>query len=360
MDFKWFLLVVGQFVQIVFTNSGYFKDANGFITLDEGVHVKTLGSECKMEKFRIGPTSAMMLESANLHTEYEDGLNCKNIFVPDGDCSLLLQCSDFELQPQNKKGKCSADFLLVKDKEIKNKYCGSDQTLRNSVNHGDRMEIKFKTNDNKNNYKGFKCHISCCPKEHLSNTQVQLDFRSANKTEVKTRSNGEQFQICENPQAPSPGENSNTCGVKGPVTKIVGGATAEQHKYTWLAMLVRRVGKRRASKRKDPRENSVIPDNMEPFCGGSLVSRSWIVTASHCTLGGAPDQYRVVLGEWDRSSTTDTVARVHEVIKMIKHPQYNSLTYNNDIAMWKLASPADFHHFRTICIPSPGEWVINI
>ena len=61
--------------------------------------------------------------------------------------------------------------------------------------------------------------------------------RSANKTEVKTRSNGEQFQICENPQAPSPGENSNTCGVKGPVTKIVGGATAEQHKYTWLAML---------------------------------------------------------------------------------------------------------------------------
>ena len=123
---------------------------------------------------------------------------------------------------------------------------------------------------------------------------------------------------------------------------------------------MRRVGKRRASKRKDPRENSVIPDNMEPFCGGSLVSRSWIVTASHCTLGGAPDQYRVVLGEWDRSSNTDTVARVHEVIKMIKHPQYNSLTYNNDIAMWKLASPADFHHFRTICIPSPGEWVINI
>ena len=178
MDSVHFLLVIGQLVHIVFTNSGgYFKDANGFITLDDGVHVKTLGSDCKMEKFRIGPKSAMMLESANLHTEYEDGLKCKNIFVPNGDCSLLLQCEDFELQPQNKNGKCGADFLLVKDKQHRNKYCGSDQTLINSINHGDRMEILFKTNKNKNDYKGFKCHISCCPQNHLSNTQVQLDFR---------------------------------------------------------------------------------------------------------------------------------------------------------------------------------------
>ena len=118
---------------------------------------------------------------------------------------------------------------------------------------------------------------------------------------------------------------------------------------------MRRVGKRRAAKRKSPRENSVIPDNMEAFCGGSLVSRYWIVTASHCTLGGAPDQYRVVLGEHDRGQATETVTRVHEVVKMIRHPQYNPNTYNNDIAMWKLATEADFHHFRTICIPSAGD-----
>ena len=32
----------------------------------------------------------------------------------------------------------------------------------------------------------------------------------------------------------------NTCGIPGPVSKIVGGATADKYKYTWLAMLGRR------------------------------------------------------------------------------------------------------------------------
>ena len=52
---------------------------------------------------------------------------------------------------------------------------------------------------------------------------------------------------------------------------------------------------------------------------------------------------------------SDTVVRVHEVTHMMRHPRYNEVTYDNDIALWRLKNPADLHHFRTICLPSPGD-----
>ncbi len=49
------------------------------------------------------------------------------------------------------------------------------------------------------------------------------------------------------------------------------------------------------------------------------------------------------------------MVRVHEVTTMMRHPGYSDVTYDNDIALWRLRNPADLHHFRTICLPSPGD-----
>ena len=53
----------------------------------------------------------------------------------------------------------------------------------------------------------------------------------------------------------------------------------------------------------------------------------------------------MVLGEWDRGTEEDAFVSVHEIEKQIRHPDYNQANYDSDIAMWKLKTPADLHHF---------------
>ena len=48
-----------------------------FTNLPPGAFVKTLGQDCKLEKFKVGPESSFLLESANFLTEYAPNLACK-------------------------------------------------------------------------------------------------------------------------------------------------------------------------------------------------------------------------------------------------------------------------------------------
>ena len=85
----------------------------------------------------------------------------QNLFVAETGCSLLMQCSDFELEPVKKNGKCAADFLLVKGGDsVKRKYCGADTALRQSVNHGGRLLVRFRTNAKRNAFPGFRLKLS--------------------------------------------------------------------------------------------------------------------------------------------------------------------------------------------------------
>ena len=73
------------------------------------------------------------------------------------------------------------------------------------------------------------------------------------------------------------------------------------------------------------------------ICGGSLIARNVVLTASHCldgikqaTIGPLKLKKGYVSG-----GTTTTVA------KMIGHPQYSKRTYINDVALLVLSKPLD-------------------
>ncbi|XP_054868174.1 coagulation factor IX isoform X2 [Amphiprion ocellaris] len=71
------------------------------------------------------------------------------------------------------------------------------------------------------------------------------------------------------------------------------------------------------------------------FCGGTLVSDRWVVSAAHCFTEMAD---YVTIGDYDKKRP-DPGEQVIKIQEVIIHPYFHSFTFDSDIALLYLAKP---------------------
>uniref|UniRef100_A0A3B4AZC6 Coagulation factor IX n=1 Tax=Periophthalmus magnuspinnatus TaxID=409849 RepID=A0A3B4AZC6_9GOBI len=116
------------------------------------------------------------------------------------------------------------------------------------------------------------------------------------------------------------------------IKRIIGGQIASEGEIPWQVALIDRSSGRL-------------------FCGGSILSRRWVITAAHC-LVEAQDSFIIRVGELDLSIKEGTEQN-HEVLERYIHPRYNASEslYNHDIALLYLKTRISFSsNVRPICV----------
>ncbi|XP_067362332.1 coagulation factor IX isoform X2 [Channa argus] len=81
------------------------------------------------------------------------------------------------------------------------------------------------------------------------------------------------------------------------------------------------------------------------FCGGTLVSDRWVVSAAHCFEESAD---HITIGDLDKQRP-DPGEQLIKVQKVFTHPHFHSFTFDSDIALIYLTQPV---HRRPTAVPA--------
>ncbi|KAI3373814.1 hypothetical protein L3Q82_022399, partial [Scortum barcoo] len=130
--------------------------------------------------------------------------------------------------------------------------------------------------------------------------------------------------------------------------RIVGGDEAKPGEIPWQVTLM---------------SHSATLQRPQSFCGGSLLSEWWVLTAAHCVVQAAiaKKSFFVRVGEYD-VNMDEGPERDHVVAEQHVHHKYNYNVspYNHDIALLKLASPVELsNQRRPICL-GPKDFTENL
>jgi len=139
---------------------------------------------------------------------------------------------------------------------------------------------------------------------------------------------------------PGAGSDACTCGKANRATRIVGGEETEINELPWQVGLVS------------------AGFGSSVWCGATLISDQWVMTAAHCTDGANAEDIEVLVGEHHYEIDTETTSLRMAIAEIVQHEDYNSQTTNVDFSLLKLAEPIDFSAYpniRPACLPENDD-----
>lgn len=105
--------------------------------------------------------------------------------------------------------------------------------------------------------------------------------------------------------------------------QIIGGDPVDPGAYPFMAAILN--------------EDITGSDFDKQFCGGSLISDIWVLTAAHCVEGGSASSLAVVVG---RTVLSSNQGERRAVAAVFVHPSFGDPTsLSHDAALLRLASP---------------------
>nr|XP_029133939.1 uncharacterized protein LOC109987560 [Labrus bergylta] len=139
------------------------------------------------------------------------------------------------------------------------------------------------------------------------------------------------------PDSGSTASSAELCGMTPLNTRIVGGEDAPPGSWPWQVSL------------------QIFGGHV---CGGSLINKEWVMTAAHCFFSASPTDWQVSLGRQNlQGENPNEVTKSVDTI--ILHPNYDSVTSDNDIALLRLSTPVQFtDYIRPVCLAA-GDSTFN-
>ncbi|XP_076591863.1 coagulation factor IX [Chaetodon auriga] len=206
-----------------------------------------------------------------------------------GGAGVQCGCSDgFKLEPDGQSCSQTASFPCGRQHSQVLLYRG-----RSLWTHPDGVNVSREQMDN-----GTDGWVPT-----LNSTETQEELMTVNAT--SERGAGEETEL----------GAEDGGGVEAGTLRIVGGVLERRGGSPWQVLIRRSDG--------------------YGFCGGTLVSDRWVVSAAHC-LDETVDH--VTIGDFDKQRP-DPGEQLIKVQKVIVHPHFHSFTFDSDIALLYLARP---------------------